>query len=120
MRTLILLPDWDAVLFWREEGCRDQADERELSLPAALAQELRDYYAAFSELYFGGDPGAEVSVLDRRRLDDRGLALWENLREAWAGRYRVLFHSHEFGEAYAEPAAFRAERATAAGPAFQP
>lgn len=95
MRTLILMPDWNAVLFYRDSEGSAAVDEDSLPISAALRDELRDFYSWFSELYLQDDSKGPVSHTDRRLMDDRGVELWEHLSRELSGVYRVIFHSLE-------------------------
>ena len=110
MRTLILMPDWNAVLFWRDAEGRDAVDDGSLPISDALKQELRVFYEWFSELFFRGDSGDRASSTDRRLLDDRGVELWERLSRELSGVHRVLFYSHELHHEFERPEDFRATR----------
>ena len=108
MRTLCLSPDFDAILFWRDEQSQAKADERALPLSDGLRQRLDEFYRWFSELYLSADEPR--SRLDNRLFDDTGMELWEQLRSELQGQYQVTYYSQEFAEYFETPELFRATR----------
>jgi hypothetical protein len=98
VRTLILSPDWDALLFWRDEQSQSAVDDARLPISDSLRAKLRSFGALHSELYFA--EGEKPSDLDVRLLDNNGLAVWSELLKELAGLCRVLFFSHEFMESF--------------------
>src|SRR4051794_38479761 len=108
MRTLCLYPDFDAVLFWRDEQSQAKADESALPLTGVLRQQLGEFYKWFSELHLNAD--ASRSHLDNRLFDDRGIELWEQLRLELQGHYRVIYYSQELAEYFETPQLFEARR----------
>jgi len=108
MRTLCLNPDFDAILFWRDEQSRDKVDERTLPLTGALRERLEEFYRWFSELYLQAD--GPRSRLDNRLFDDSGIELWEQLRSELQGQYRVIYYSQELAEYFDTPELFRVTR----------
>ena len=113
MRTMILGPDWDFVLWWCEADCQDAIDEKTLPISDDLKRDLDRFYGWFSELYFGD--GDSKSVLELRLLDARGFELWLRLREELKGVHRVLFYSQEFYEAFENPEDYKAAKALVGG-----
>ena len=109
MRTLILMPDWNAILFWRDAESRDAVDESTLPISATLKHELSSFYVWFSELFFR-DSEQPASLTDRRLLDARGIELWRRLRTELGSTHRVLFYSHEFNHEFESPDDFTAMR----------
>jgi len=111
MRALILSPDWNSVLFWRDE---DSAVVEEAALPVsqALREDLGDFYNWFSEVFFAAD--AKPTPMDRRLLDERGVQLWERLRAELGPDYRVAFRSEEFACEFETPDEFKAAQRAAA------
>jgi hypothetical protein len=110
MRTLILMPDWNAVLFYRDAKGSEAVDEDSLPISTALKRELRDFYAWFSEMFLHDDPREPISDMDRRLMDNRGVELWECLSRELSGAYRVIFHSHELHRDFDRPEEFKAMR----------
>lgn len=108
MRTLCLNPDFDAILFWRDEQSQAKADERTLPLTSGLRQRLDEFYRWFSELYLDAD--GPRSQLDDRLFDDRGVELWEQLRSELQGQYRVIYYSQELAAYFETPDLFIAKR----------
>src|ERR1051325_3195207 len=108
MRTLCLSPDFDAILFWRDEQSQDKADERALPLSDGLSKRLDEFYRWFGELYLQAD--APRSRMDNRLFDDSGIALWEQLRSELQGQYRVVYYSLELLDYFETPELFRATR----------
>lgn len=94
MRTIVLLVDWDSVLFWRDAEGQGHIDDATFSISDELKRELNAYYGHFSELYLQGN--GPIDKIEKRLLDDAGLRVWHRLRTELAGAYKVLFHSKEF------------------------
>lgn len=109
MRTIILLPDWNSTLFWRDEESGSRIEETTFPISDALKRRLTAYYKHYSELYFQ-DTGGPVPALEKRLLDDTGLELWQQLRAELAGIYKVLFHSDEFACDFDSPDEFITKR----------
>jgi hypothetical protein len=108
MRTLILMPGWNVILFWRDAEGHGAVDESTLPISDTLKHDLRSFYAWFSELFFADHSGERASFLDRRLLDARGAELWRRLRNELDGTYRVLFYSEEFNHEFERPDDFTA------------
>jgi len=108
MCTLCLSPDFDAILFWRDEQSSAVADERTLPLSDGLRQRLDEFYRWFSELYLSAD--GPRSQVDNRLCDDTGIELWEQLRSELQGQYRVIYYSLELAEHFETPEQFRVTR----------
>ena len=113
MRTLILSPDWDTMLFWRDAQNRDAVDESALPVSDALRSELDNCYKWFSEMLFAED--SKPTAIDRRLFDDRAFELWERLRTELGLEYRVLFRSQEFACEFESPQDFKNARRVASG-----
>jgi hypothetical protein len=109
MRSIILLLDWDATLFWRDTEGGGRIDETTLPISHDLKRQLADYYKYYSELYYQEGNGP-VPDLEKRLLDDRGLVIWRQLRAELDGVYGVLFYSEEFGDSFESPEEFLASR----------
>jgi len=109
VKTIILLIDWDSTLFWREPAEGGPVDEGVLPVSSDLKQQLKEYQKNYLELYFQ-DKHGDIPALENRLLDDTGLELWQRLRAELAGKYRVLFHSDEFGCDFDSPEEFIATR----------
>jgi hypothetical protein len=108
MRTICLSPDWDAIIFWRDEQGQDKADDRAFPLSDALRQRLDEFYKWFDELYLSAD--GPRSQLDNRLFDDKGIELWEQLRSELQGQFEVIYYSQELAEYFATPELFKATR----------
>ncbi len=108
MRTLILDPGWNALLFWRDEQSQSVVDDAVLPLSDSLRAQLAAFASLHSELYFGDDD--KPSELDVRLLDDKGLLVWQELRRELGPDYRVLFLSHQFMEPFERLEDFEAVR----------
>lgn len=104
MRTLILMPDWNSVLFWWDAEGQDAIDESPLPLSEGLKQSLLHYYRCFSDLFLQGGADECASQIDRRLLDDEGYGLWLKLRYELSGKFLVWFYSFEFDEKFGQPA----------------
>src|SRR5687768_12428910 len=101
MRTVILLLDWDSILFWRDAEGSGRIDEATLPISPELKRRLHDYYMHYSELYNQDrHPLPDVPILEKRWLDDTGLEIWKQLRAELAGVHRVLFFSEEIGDSF--------------------
>ena len=105
MRTIILSPDWNAVLFWHEASNRKPADETALALSDELRREMRVYYESFAELFLRGLPGT-ADATELRLLDERGVLLWQRLQKELAD-YRITFYSHELQDEFETLNVFR-------------
>src|SRR5690348_9278818 len=110
MRTIILLLDWDATLFWRDADGGSKIDESALPISDELKRQLNDYYLHYSELHFQNGHPFPVPKIEKRWLDDEGLEIWRRLRAELAGAYRVLFYSEEFSDSFEDPDEFIAAR----------
>jgi hypothetical protein len=108
MRTLCLNPDFDAIVFWRDEQSQDKVDARALPLTDAFRERLDEFYRWFSELYLEAD--GLRSRLNNRLFDDRGIELWDPLRSEVQGQYRVIYYSQELAEYFDTPEFFRVTR----------
>lgn len=109
MRTIILMPGWDAILFWRDADGAACIDEDTLPISIELKGRLDVYYKHFSELYHQDD-WQPIPHLEKALLDDTGLEIWRQLRVELASVYRVLFWSDEFSEPFETPEDFVALR----------
>jgi hypothetical protein len=110
MRTIILLLDWDATLFWRDAEGGGRIDEATLPISADLKRRLSDYYKHYSELHCQDGTREPIPDLENRLLDDTGLEIWQQLLGELDGLYRVLFQSEEFGCSFESPQEFIAKR----------
>ena len=106
MRTLILNPDWNALLFWRDEQSQSAVDDAALPISDSLRAQLGSFGALHSELYFSevGTP----SEIDIYLLDEKGLLVWQDLRRELGADYCVLFFSHQFMESFGRVEDFEA------------
>ena len=111
MRTIALSPDFDAILFWRDELGQGIADQRSLPLSEVCRDRLREFYRWFSELHLIADE--KRSRLDARLFDEKGLILWKQLRSDLQGRYDVVYYSQELGEYFETPELFSNAREAA-------
>src|SRR3954464_5012989 len=112
MRTISLFPDWDALLFWRDEQSQEKIDDTLLPFSPGLRQRLDDFYRWFSELYLDADDRPSKS--DNRLFDDRGIELWEQLRSELP-HFHVIYYSQEFAEYFDSAEQFKAARKDARG-----
>jgi hypothetical protein len=110
MRTIILMPDWNSTLFWRDTEGHGHIDEEALPISDSLKHRLECYYKHFSELYFEASDQPIIPDVEKRLLDDTGLEIWQMLRKELTGFYRVLFYSAEFGDSFENPEEFVAVR----------
>jgi len=111
MRTVALRPDFDAILFWRDEQGQGVADEALLQLTHACRARLDEFYRWFTELHLIAD--GKRSPLDARIFDDRGIDLWKQLRADLEGRYAVVYYSQELAEYFETPELFSKAREAA-------
>jgi hypothetical protein len=101
MRTIALHPDFDAILFWRDEQGQGVADECSLPLTDGCRAQLSEFYRWFTELHLTSDE--KRSPLDARLFDERGIDLWKRVRAELEGRYGVVYYSQELAEYFETP-----------------
>jgi hypothetical protein len=111
MRTLVLSPDWDTMLFWWDEQGQGAADESTLPISNALRCDLDDCYKWFSEMFLAED--AKPTLMDQRLFDARAFGLWERLRMELRFECHVLFYSQEFACKFEGPMDFKAAQRAA-------
>ena len=114
MRTLVLSPDWDTMLFWWDEQGQEAVDENTLPISNALRRDLDGCYRWFSEMFFAED--SKPTLIDQRLFDARAFELWERLRTELESECHVLFYSQEFACKFETPKDFKAaQRAACSG-----